>query len=159
MSRSNASKLDERRTEVARLILNGYSTSKIYELAVEWGLTTRTIDTYIAQAKETIKKINQWDVEFESALQRQRLEDNYQMARRKGDLKQELAAIKTIIDLRGLAAPEKHQIESTVTHKGEMEEIRKLVADIAAHGADARTAAAHQLIADIESEDNSSPST
>lgn len=98
--------------EVHNLLVNGVRRADILRHASnkEWGVSSRTVDDYIARATAEIKAAATVDKEERLGRSLRRLENLYQATQRIQDHKTSLSVVKTEADLLGLAAPAKHEL-------------------------------------------------
>lgn len=125
--------------------INGVPRRHIIAYANEkgWGVTETTIDSYIAKAKARAKKSSIIDHDTELGRSMTRLNDLYRIAITKGDLRLARNVVGDIIDLLGLAAPEKQEITHTIDTG--FDDLRKRIDDICAAQPDTRKAITRAL--------------
>ena len=96
---------DSRVSLVYRLLLNGMRRREIFQYIAEkteWGVTERTIDNYIAKARDEIAEITENERECAYGMARKRLDDLYFKSMKINDYKTCLAIQKEIGDIEGL---------------------------------------------------------
>jgi len=102
-------------TKIIELLTLGLSRAEIIRYDSEktkWGVTTRTIDNYIALATEAIEAQSETKREYEIGKALERLESLYQRNMSIQDFKAALAVVKERSELLGLKAPNKHEIDT-----------------------------------------------
>ena len=101
--KSTDAEVEERVTEVQKLLLNGYTRPYIAEMALrKWDLALRMTDEYIKRATENIKAINQTVREDNLALVTTNLWDLFRNCKDRGEYGEARKAIMDIAKLRGL---------------------------------------------------------
>lgn len=102
--------------EVAKAILNGFSNRKILlqflTESYKWDVIDRTLDGYIADAKDLLSSINENEVEFEKTLALNRLDSLYNLNFKIHDFRECRNIIESRSKLLGISSPEKIQLSS-----------------------------------------------
>ena len=107
-------------TKIIELLTLGLSRAEIIRYDSEktkWGVTTRTIDNYIALATEAIEAQSETKREYEIGKALERLESLYQRNMSIQDFKAALAVVKERSELLGLKAPKQHELDGDITFK------------------------------------------
>lgn len=106
--------------QVSEMILKGVPYLDILQLSDEWDCTTRTIQNYIAKAKELIIKANETDIKHETAKLKQRYEMLFNLALGNLDLKTCTTILNQQSKMFGIAEPKEDSNDSNsliITHK------------------------------------------
>src|SRR5574343_463096 len=115
--KSDAATIQKRVDHIYKLILNGENTRKIYRnpSIKKWNVTTRTIDTYIAKAREQLAEYAEYDKTAEYARAIHRLNKIYDLAITAGDLSNARGTIKDLLQLHGIAGPIHVKLDGNLT--------------------------------------------
>ena len=114
--RTTAAEKRKRISLIIPLLLAGKGRSEILQFASDmgWGLSDRTVESYVAAAREEIKVAGDAARDYEYGLARSRLESQYAVALEAGDGRLALAILREINALAALhqaPAPQRFQFE------------------------------------------------
>lgn len=131
--RADNATVQRRVDTVANLILHGESTSKIRRNASirRWNMDARTIDRYIAKAREQIAERGEFDKVHQFGLAIARLEQLYGMAVQQKDVSGARGVVKELCQLYGISGPIHVKVEGgiTVTNFAEIARLAQQAAD------------------------------
>lgn len=116
-ARADAATVDQRVDTIATLILQGKTTSKIRRNPAirKWKLADRTIDEYIAKARQEIRARGEFDKVDEFAKAIARLEQLYGMAVEDRNVSAARAVVNDLCRLVGIEGPIHVKVEGNVT--------------------------------------------
>ena len=115
MAKPTKAALKKRVNTISELLLRGVSRGQIWQYVAEktdWKISERTMDRYIADATEAIKKSAVIDLDFEVGRAIERREFLYQKGMTTQDYKFALSVEKDRGELIGLYAPKTTDITS-----------------------------------------------
>jgi hypothetical protein len=119
---ANTLEIDERVTEVLRMLVSGFGRDEILEKArTEWKIERAQADNYIRKAKDKFQEIakeSKQDKEALIGLAQRRLDNLYKNNLRTLNYQGALNTQKEINKLFGLYEPEKHEHDVNMVHKG-----------------------------------------
>lgn len=105
-----ASQKLERVAVIARLLISGVGPSAIFRYvsdSTSWGVVDRTVERYMAEARDLLVKAAKEDIAYMRAVVLGRYHEIYQRAIKKGDLSNANKATQNVAKLLGLNAPDK----------------------------------------------------
>jgi F0F1-type ATP synthase delta subunit len=118
---ANTLEIEERVTEVLRMLVSGFGRDEILEKArIEWKIERAQTDNYIRKAKDifqALAKEAKQDKDAMIGLAQRRLDNLYKNNLRTLNYQGALNTQKEINKLFGLYEPEKHQMEGEITLK------------------------------------------
>lgn len=111
--KATKAEIEQRTSEVAELLLNRVPRRGIQQHAAKqgWGGNVRSVDMIIARATERIRELARHDTELELGKAKGALEMLFAKAITKGDLRTARLVQRDLIELLGLAAPKRLDIE------------------------------------------------
>lgn len=117
VERSDGSKMRKKATKVQKLMrvqqvvswmLDGLTYTEVMKRGMKkWGLSTRSVERYIEDAREQVETMAATEIRGATTLALQRLSDLYFQAIEEKDFKTALDIIKTQNRMLGLNAPDK----------------------------------------------------
>lgn len=113
--KSTKAEIEQRIAEVAELLLNRVPRRGIQQHAAKqgWGGNVRSVDMIIARATGRIQELANHDVELELGKAKGALELLFAKAITKGDLRTARLVQRDLIELLGLATPQRFQVSGT----------------------------------------------
>lgn len=116
-NKSTKAEINQRVSEVADLLMDGYTRSYIQQYGSKWAVNERQVDEYIAQATAQIKEINSTTLQDNLALICSNLWDVFRKAKKAGDLSEQHKILNSIAKIRGL---EKYTVNHVIEDKREL---------------------------------------
>jgi len=114
MAKATKAEMTQRIARISELLLRGASRAVILQYASEktsWGLTERSIDTYIKKATELIRAGAETDMSYEMGKAKERYEFLWNKALSMQDYREARHVQGDRGDLLGLDAPKKTSVE------------------------------------------------
>jgi hypothetical protein len=121
--KSDAATIDRRVDTIASLILSGKTTSTIRRnpTITKWNVHPRTLDTYIAKAREQIRAHGEFDKIDEFGRAVARYHHLYDLAVKQKDLSAARAVVKDLCNLYGISGPIHIKVEGNMAVTSFME--------------------------------------
>ncbi len=127
--RLSPEKRTEHENDIYTLYINGATRRQMLKYAYEnqWALSETSIDAYIKKAKAKARAAAKFkeDVELGKAILR--YDELYRRAMTEKDLRVARLIVGDMVTLMGLAAPQKQEIQHTISQDTEYKELREII--------------------------------
>lgn len=120
---------EEHENDIYTLYINGATRRQMLKYAYEnhWGLSETSIDAYIRKAKAKARAAAKYKEEIELGKAILRYDELYRRAMTEKDLRVARLIVGDMVTLMGLAAPQKQEIQHTISQDTEYKELRQII--------------------------------
>jgi len=120
---------EDHENDIYTLYINGATRRQMLKYAYEnhWDLSETSIDAYIRKAKAKARSAAKYKEEVELGRAILRYDELYRRAMTEKDLRVARLIVGDMVTLMGLAAPQKQEIQHTISQNTEYKEMREIL--------------------------------
>lgn len=120
---------EDHENDIYTLYINGATRRQMLKYAYEnhWDLSETSIDAYIRKAKAKARSAAKYKEEVELGKAILRYDELYRRAMTEKDLRVARLIVGDMVTLMGLSAPQKQEIQHTISQNTEYKELREIL--------------------------------
>lgn len=120
---------EEHENDIYTLYINGATRRQMLQYAYEnhWDLSETSVDAYIKKAKAKARAAAKFKEDVELGKAVLRYDELYRRAMTEKDLRVARLIVGDMVTLMGLAAPQKQEIQHTISQDTEYKELRQII--------------------------------